>query len=54
MKAIHIQWDADGDEELLDFLPSEIQIPQNVGSEDVADWLSDETGYCHFGFELVD
>lgn len=22
--------------------------------EEISDWLSDETGFCHAGFELID
>ncbi len=57
MKAINIQWDTDGDKELLSFLPTEMEIPDNVNKEDIediSDWISNETGYCHFGFEIVD
>lgn len=57
MKAINIQWDTDGDKELLSFLPTGMEIPDNVNKEDIediSDWISNETGYCHFGFEIVD
>ena len=57
MKAINIQWDTDEDKELLSFLPTEMEIPDNVNKEDIediSDWISNETGYCHFGFEIVD
>lgn len=57
MKAYNIIWDVDEDdgitkEEILANLPSEIEIPDDVDEEDVADYLSDQTGYCHFGFQL--
>ena len=53
MKAINILWDTD-DEEVS--LPNEIEIPDWVDKDDdgVSDYLSDATGFCHFGFELVD
>ena len=51
---INIQWDTDEDDELLNCLPTEMEIPDNVDKEDIEDWLSDETGCCHFGFEIVD
>lgn len=36
-------------------LPDEIEIPEEiVDEEDVSDWLSDEYGFCHRGFELVE
>ena len=54
MKAINILWDTDGEEVNL---PNEIEIPDCVDKEDddeISDYLSDATGFCHFGFELVD
>lgn len=54
MKAINIKWDTD-DEEVN--LLNEIEIPDWVDKEDddeISDYLSDVTGFCHFGFELVD
>ena len=54
MKAINILWDTDGEEVNL---PNEIEIPDWVDKEDddeISDYLSDITGFCHFGYELVD
>ena len=54
MKAINILWDTDGEEVNL---PNEIEIPDYVDKEDddeISDYLSDITGFCHLGFELVD
>ena len=54
MKAINILWDTDGEEVNL---PNEIEIPDWVDKEDddeISDYLSDKTGFCHFGFDLVD
>ena len=54
MKAINILWDTDGEEVNL---PNEIEIPDWVDKEDddeISDYLSNTTGFCHFGFELVD
>ena len=57
MKAINIQWDVD-DESQLDYLPTEIDIPDEVIEEDeidgASDYISDVTGFCHNGFELID
>ena len=52
MKAINIKWDVDYDEDL----PTEIEIPNNIDIEDdtISDYISDVTGFCHYGFELVD
>lgn len=53
MKAINILWDVDNDED-LDFLPEEIEIPDGMTDEDeISDYISDETGFCHCGFDLV-
>ena len=61
MKAVNIKWDTDGDMELLEELPTEVEIPDYLITDDeddlldnISDWLSDEYGFCHFGFELVD
>lgn len=60
MKAVNIKWDTDGDLELRD-LPKEIEIPEYLIDEDtdideyeeeIADYISEVTGYCHFGFDL--
>ena len=48
--------------EVLETLPTEVNIPDSLIDEDfdedyyysdISDWLSDEYGFCHFGFELV-
>lgn len=70
MKAVNIKWDVtDGAEdmtkedmdEILLTLPTEVEIPdylttndENDLLDDVSDWLSDEYGFCHDGFELVE
>lgn len=59
MKAVNIKWDTDGDMEVFDELPTEIEIPDYLVTDEddlldeVSDWLSDEYGFCHDGFELV-
>lgn len=59
-KAVNIQWDIDdedcGDDNDLD-LPKEIYIPGDIDIEDddeISDYLSELTGFCHFGYELVE
>lgn len=48
--------------EVLETLPTEVDIPDSLIDEefdedyyysDISDWLSNEYGFCHFGFELV-
>lgn len=57
MRAINIKWD--GDMEAFDALPTEVEIPDYLITDeddcldDVSDWLSDEYEFCHDGFELV-
>ena len=53
MKAINIKWDTDGNPELLKALPSEMNIPEGMTDDEGANFLSDETGFCHYGFTLV-
>lgn len=52
MKAVNIMWDTDGDKEILNELPKEIELPQDIDADEIGDYLSDETGYCHFGYQL--
>lgn len=62
MKAINIQWDIDLEEdetyeEVLEEigLPTEIEIPDDIEDEDeISDYISDITGYCHYGYELIE
>ena len=55
MKAVNIQWDVDGDYEALEDLPTEIEIPEGMtDEEEISDYISNETGFCHYGFELED
>ena len=69
MRAVNIKWDVtDGAEdmtkedmdEILLTLPTEVEIPNYLITDDeddllddISDWLSDEYGFCHDGFELV-
>ena len=60
MKAVNIKWDTDGDVKLLEELPTEVEIPDYLITDDeddlldeISDWLSDEYGFCHDGFEIV-
>ena len=63
MKVKHIahdiRWDTDGDMKLFKTLPQEIEIPNEVwedydnGNDDaLSDYVSDITGFCHYGFEV--
>jgi len=54
--AYDIQWDTDDgcdDESEPIELPSEICIPAGmVDTEEISDYISEFTGFCHFGFSL--
>lgn len=51
MKAINIIWDTDGENIEL---PNEIELPFGMVDEDeISDYISDQTGFCHCGFELI-
>lgn len=52
MKAFNILWDVDCKKDLFN-LPTEVQIPDNLkDEEEISDYLSDLTGFCHRGFML--
>lgn len=59
MKVFNIQWDVDNEYE-RSFLPDEILIPDNIAwdengivdEEAISDFITEETGYCHYGFEF--
>ena len=63
LKAINIKWDTDEDKEGFNELPTEMIIPNELEElykkdkeyalEEISDWLSDETGFCHEGFEVI-
>lgn len=56
-KVINVKWETDGYN--VD-LPKEFEIPKRFIDKDgidedaVADWLSDETGWLHNGFEIIE
>lgn len=52
LKAVNIKWDVDCAED-LDSLPKEVLIPSGMEDpEEMSDYLSDLTGFCHKGFSL--
>lgn len=51
---INIQWDVDNEED-FNRLPQRIKIPEGMTDDDeISDYLSDMTGFCHRGFSLVE
>lgn len=52
--AINIQWDVEYNED-LEYLPQKVKIPKGMTDDDeISDYLSNLTGYCHFGFSLIE
>lgn len=54
VKAINIDWDVDdGDNNIS--LPKEIDIPPGMMDiDEISDYISDVTGFCHKGFNLIE
>lgn len=55
MKAVDIIWDIDEEDDDLTKidLPTEIDIPDGIDEEEVSDYISDMTGFCHYGYKLI-
>lgn len=52
--AINIQWDVDNKED-LDGLPQRVVLPEGMTDDDeISGYLSDLTGFCHYGFSTVE
>lgn len=61
MKAYNIEWDCP--KSVIGDLPTEIEIPSEIledcEDEDeindaISDYISDETGFCHYGFLITE
>lgn len=52
-KAVNIKWDVD-DISDLKALPTEIIVPSDLDDDEISDYLSDVTGFCHMGYDLVE
>lgn len=53
-EAIDIDWDVDSEEDLK-LLPNKLSLPKEVNPEsleEVSDYITDLTGFCHKGFRL--
>lgn len=50
MKATNIKWDTDG--YVIEWLPTIVDIPQDIEEIYIADYLSDEYGFCVESFEI--
>ena len=56
--ATNIEWDTDEcfiEDEIIsasEILPSRVEIPSDIDDDEIADYLSDEYGYCVFRFNI--
>lgn len=51
MKVKNIDWDADAD--IKNELPNEMEIPEHItDTEEISDYITAQTGFCHFGFMI--
>lgn len=48
--ATNIKWDTDGED--ID-LPTRVEIPYDIDDDEIADMLSDEFGFCVYGFDVT-
>lgn len=59
MKAVNINWDIDRDDYInlaeQDMLPpTEVELPDDIrDDDDIADWLSDNYGWCVNSFDII-
>lgn len=58
MKAVNINWDIDRDDYInlseQDMLPpTEVELPDDIQEDDIADWLSDSYNWCVNSFEII-
>lgn len=58
MKAVKIVWDIDRDDYInlseQDMLPpTEVELPDDIQEDDIADWLSDSYNWCVNSFEII-
>jgi hypothetical protein len=56
-RLVHVEWDV-SDSEFETFvdegIPRKVWVPMSVEEDDIADWLSDEYGYCVESFTIED
>lgn len=59
VRCYNIDWDTDGDKKQFDLMPQEVtmelEVPEDANEDELDDYiggkLSDDYGYCHFGYE---
>ena len=52
MKITDIVWDCEELDQDEIGLPSEVEVPDEVEEDEIADWLSDEYGWCVVCFSM--
>lgn len=51
---VYVDWDTSGEDICADdMLPKEVCVPKTVDEEDIADWLSNEYGFCVNGYSIL-
>lgn len=50
MKRVYVDWETDGTPIEDIGLPTEVDVPNDIDTEDIADWLSDKYGFLVNGF----
>lgn len=48
---VSVEWDTDGED--VEDLPTIIAVPNEIEYDDVADWLSDNYGWCVYGWRVL-
>lgn len=55
---VKVDFDLESDGEVLTLEEAGVQeimeVPDGIPSDEVSDWISDQTGWCVFGWETVD
>ena len=53
MKATDFIWDIDFEKD-IELLPIEIEIPDGMDENEIEEYISEVTGFCHKGFSLTE
>lgn len=53
MKRVYVDWETDGTPIEDIGLPIEVDVPNNIETNDIADWLSDKYGFLVNGFVYI-
>lgn len=53
MKRVYVDWETDGTPIEDIGLPIEVDVPNNIETNNIADWLSDKYGFLVNGFVYI-